>query len=289
MYLQISLLTNSENADIISQLLEANNAISITLLDNADVPLFETNLGQISLWPDTKLVALFKENVDTDAIITQLKQQNLINSDFISIENIAEKDWVNEWMSNYKPIQINEKLWICPSWQEIIDTNATNIIIDPGMAFGTGSHETTALCLNLLTEIDLTNKTMIDFGCGSGILAIAGLKFGLKKAIGLDIDEQALQTAQQNAQINAVADKIYLTKESLAEPCDLLIANILASTLKELAPIIINLVKHKGMLALSGILEEQAQSVIDAYKKDFDFQPIQVKNEWVLLVGIKKS
>ena len=172
------------------------------------------------------------------------------------------------------------------------DQNAVNVMLDPGLAFGTGTHPTTALCLEWLDGLDLTGKTVIDFGCGSGILAIAALKLGAKNAIGIDIDPQAILASRNNAEQNGVADRLqlFLSDDKPADlKADVVVANILAGPLKELYPIISQLVKEGGDLGLSGILETQAQSVCDAYAQSFDLDPVAVKEEWCRITGKLKS
>lgn len=194
-------------------------------------------------------------------------------------------------MDNFHPMQFGKRLWICPSWREVPDPNAVNVMLDPGLAFGTGTHPTTALCLQWLDSLDLEGKTVIDFGCGSGILAIAALKLGAKRAIGIDIDPQAILASTNNAEANGVADRLelFLAKDQPADlQADVVVANILAGPLKELAPNIITLVKPQGDLGLSGILASQAESVCEAYAHDFNLDPVVEKEEWCRITGVKK-
>ena len=239
------------------------------------------------------MIALFDAETDMSEIVSLLKQaHHLDENTAYKIEQIEDKDWEREWMDNFHPMQFGKRLWICPSWREVPDQNAVNVMLDPGLAFGTGTHPTTALCLEWLDGLDLTGKTVIDFGCGSGILAIAALKLGAKNAIGIDIDPQAILASRNNAEQNGVADRLqlFLSDDKPADlKADVVVANILAGPLKELYPIISQLVKEDGDLGLSGILETQAQSVCDAYAQSFDLDPVAVKEEWCRITGKLKS
>ncbi len=239
------------------------------------------------------MIALFDAETDMNEIVSLLKQAHHLDENTpYKIEQIEDKDWEREWMDNFHPMQFGKRLWICPSWREVPDQNAVNVMLDPGLAFGTGTHPTTALCLEWLDGLDLTGKTVIDFGCGSGILAIAALKLGAKNAIGIDIDPQAILASRNNAEQNGVADRLqlFLSDDKPANlKADVVVANILAGPLKELYPIISQLVKEGGDLGLSGILETQAQSVCDAYTQSFDLDPVAVKEEWCRITGKLKS
>jgi ribosomal protein L11 methyltransferase len=188
-------------------------------------------------------------------------------------------------------MKFGRRLWICPSWREVPDPKAVNIKLDPGLAFGTGTHPTTSLCLRWLDSIDLVDKTLVDFGCGSGILAIAALKLGAKKVIGIDIDPQALLASHDNATRNHVADKLhlYLPQDQPKLEADIVVANILSAPLRELSSTISNYCKDSGMLVMSGILHEQYTSVVQAYENQFDFDPVAIEGDWVRLSATKKS
>ncbi|TNF65274.1 MAG: 50S ribosomal protein L11 methyltransferase [Gammaproteobacteria bacterium] len=265
-------------------------ACSITLKDAEDNPIFEPGVDETPLWDQLQLTALFTEEFDLALILNQLPEILSISQLPVYTTKIyPDEDWERSWMEHFKPIQLGERLWICPSWHETPNPNAVNIILDPGLAFGTGSHPTTELCLRWLDKTITGNETVIDYGCGSGILAIAAIKLGSKKAIGIDIDPQAITASNDNAQRNEINQKQFnfLMADKITNDvtCDILIANILANPLIQLAPSIAKLVKPKGKIALSGILEEQAQLVIEAYQPYFSFEPIETKEEWVLLSG----
>ncbi|VEH65541.1 50S ribosomal protein L11 methyltransferase [Rodentibacter pneumotropicus] len=234
-------------------------------------------------------MALFDAETNMIEIVDLLHQMgHLDENTAYKIEQIEDKDWEREWMDNFHPMQFGKRLWICPSWREVPDENAVNVMLDPGLAFGTGTHPTTALCLEWLDGLDLKGKTVIDFGCGSGILAIAALKLGAKSAVGIDIDPQAILASRNNAEQNGVADRLQLflsDEKPTALKADVVVANILAGPLKELYPAISRLVKENGELGLSGILETQAQSVCETYAQTFTLDPVEVREEWSRITG----
>ena len=236
-------------------------------------------------------MGLFDANHDMDTVISYLQGIHPDKEAMkYKLEQLEDKDWEREWMDNFHPMKFGERLWICPSWCEIPDPDAVNVMLDPGLAFGTGTHPTTALCLTWLDGLDLQGKTVVDFGCGSGILSLAALKLGAKKVIGIDIDPQALQASLANAKRNNVDDRLelYLPQDQPTLTADIVVANILAGPLRELAPTIIEFVGDKGLLALSGVLEEQAQSLQEIYGQWCDMAPVTVQDEWVRLNGQRK-
>ncbi|MDP8051835.1 50S ribosomal protein L11 methyltransferase [Pasteurella atlantica] len=292
-WIQIRLNSTDDKAEQLSEFFEEWGAVSITYMDSQDTPIFEPLPGETRLWGNTDVVALFDAETEMKPIITALQQSSIIAPDFAyKIEQIEDKDWEREWMDNFHPMQFGERLWICPSWREVPDPNAVNVMLDPGLAFGTGTHPTTELCLRWLDSLDLEGKTVIDFGCGSGILAIAALKLGAKSVIGIDIDPQAITASKMNAEQNGVADKLalYLPEDQPQNlQADVVVANILAGPLKELAPLIINLVKPQGLLGLSGILTTQSESVCEAYQQDYELDPVAEKEEWCRITGIRRG
>jgi ribosomal protein L11 methyltransferase len=291
-WIQLRIHTHRDNADMLGDLLMDQGSVSITYEDGQDEPIFEPKLGETPLWQDTVVVALFDAGTDLAPTIEFLESMPFLGAGFNhKIEQVEDKDWVREWMDSFHPIQFGQRLWICPSWRPIPDPEAVNVILDPGLAFGTGTHPTTALCLEWLDSLDLADKEVIDFGCGSGILAIAAIKLGAKKVTGVDIDYQAIDASTANAERNDVADKLslYLPEDQPENlQADVLVANILAGPLKELAPLIAEKVKTGGQLALSGLLREQAQDVSDFYSQWFDMDPACHKEDWTRLNGIKK-
>ncbi|MBL4828951.1 MAG: 50S ribosomal protein L11 methyltransferase [Aliivibrio sp.] len=291
-WIQVKLNATSENAETISDMLmEESGALSVTFLDAKDTPIFEPLPGETRLWGETDIVALYDAEMDMDLAINIIKDSGLLQHDFsYKVEQLEDKDWEREWMDNFHPMKFGERLWICPSWKAIPDPDAVNVMLDPGLAFGTGTHATTALCLEWLSAIDLNGKTVIDFGCGSGILAIAALKLGAAKVVGIDIDPQALLASKDNAERNGVADQIELflpqdQPEGLV--ADVVVANILAAPLRELSDIIKGHVKPSGLLAMSGVLDTQAESVASFYSDHFQLDPIAEQQEWCRISGKK--
>ncbi len=252
-WIQLKINTSGKVAEQLGDVMMESGAVSVTFQDTHDNPVFEPLPGETRLWGDTDAIALYDAETDMNAVIAMLEQEPLLGTGFKhKIEQLEDKDWEREWMDNFHPMQFGKRLWICPSWREIPDPNAVNVMLDPGLAFGTGTHPTTALCLQWLDGLDLEGKTIIDFGCGSGILAIAALKLGAARAIGIDIDPQAIQASRDNAQRNGVSERLelYLPKDQPANlSADVVVANILAGPLRELAPLISDLPKAGGHLA----------------------------------------
>ncbi|QWK94794.1 50S ribosomal protein L11 methyltransferase [Plesiomonas shigelloides] len=291
-WIQLKLNTTGAQAEAIGDVLMESGSVSITFMDSHDTPVFEPLPGETRLWGDTDVMALYDAETDMAAVIAQLQQSPLLGNDFVhKIEQLEDKDWEREWMDNFHPMRFGQRLWICPSWREVPEPEAVNVMLDPGLAFGTGTHPTTALCLEWLDGLDLVGKTVIDFGCGSGILAIAALKLGAARAVGIDIDPQAITASRDNAERNGVSDRLELYQPK-DQPQDLLgdvvVANILAGPLRELAPLISVLPKSGGHLGLSGILESQAESVADAYREKFVLDPIAEREEWCRITGIAR-
>jgi ribosomal protein L11 methyltransferase len=273
-----------DEVDLLSEALEETGALSITLTDKNDDPVLEPEPGTTPLWPDVIINALYDEERIAAAAKSTLSNQ--FQHLLYSINELADQDWERAWMDEFKPTRFGQRLWICPTWIEPPEPEAVNLILDPGLAFGTGTHPTTSLCLHWLDQADLNNKTLIDYGCGSGILALAALKLGAAKVYAVDIDEQALTATQNNASNNAISSE-QLTidfPQTLQEPVDLVIANILLAPLLKLGTKFRELLKEKGTLVVSGILDEQASELIAAYKDDFNYQTTVAQEGWSLLV-----
>ena len=285
-WIQFIFSSTPDGADPLSDRLSECGANAVTFQDNADQPIYEPEIGSTPLWQATNVIALFEADSDTENIVVKLTQ--LMAPEAIPpyrIEAVEDKDWVREWMDNFHPMCFGKQLWICPSWHEPPNPNAINILLDPGLAFGTGTHPTTALCLNWLDRAQVKDKVVIDYGCGSGILAIAAALLGAKQVIGVDIDPQALEATQANAERNGVVIETFLPADCPDITADLVIANILAGPLQTLAPTLIALSKPRSDIILSGILESQASSVSDAYQITFEMEASVLKDEWVRLVG----
>ncbi|GKW04274.1 ribosomal protein L11 methyltransferase [Pectobacterium carotovorum subsp. carotovorum] len=292
-WIQLKINTSGNVAEQLGDAMIESGAVSVTFQDTHDTPVFEPLPGETRLWGDTDAIALYDAETDMNTVIAILEQEPLLGVGFKhKIEQLEDKDWEREWMDNFHPMQFGKRLWICPSWREIPDPNAVNVMLDPGLAFGTGTHPTTALCLQWLDGLDLEGKTIIDFGCGSGILAIAALKLGAARAIGIDIDPQAIQASRDNAQRNGVSERLelYLPKDQPVDlSADVVVANILAGPLRELAPLISDLPKAGGHLGLSGVLATQADGVAEAYADKFTLDPVAEREEWCRITGQRRA
>ncbi len=290
-WIQIKLRTTNQSADTIAELLEQLGALAVSYTDAEDSPILEPKPGERRLWPNTEVTGLLEQGTDPKPILAVLKQ---LLGDHIPMvaTSLEDKNWIRAWMDQFKPLKFGQHLWICPSWLSVDEKDSVVVMLDPGLAFGTGTHPTTSLCLSYLDSLDLKDKDVLDYGCGSGILAIAALKLGANSATGVDIDEQALIASKENAKRNGVEDKLQLvmgTDKKLDLPqFPITVANILAGPLAELEPIIASLTQSGGKLALSGILTEQADSVIEAYSKDFVMNKVKDLDGWALLTGTKK-
>ncbi|WP_429067168.1 50S ribosomal protein L11 methyltransferase [Aeromonas veronii] len=288
-WIQIRINATAKTADKVSNMLLGRGAQAVTFMDAKDVPVYEPMPGETPLWGETEVMGLFDAETDpapTIAFFQQIFGENVS----YKVEQLEDKDWVREWMDHFHPMQFGERLWICPSWRDVPNPDAVNVMLDPGLAFGTGTHPTTALCLQWLDGLDLTGKTVVDFGCGSGILGIAALKLGAARVIGIDIDPQAIQASRDNAARNGVADQIelYLPADQPQDvEADVVVANILAGPLRELAPLIAGHGKPGSLMALSGVLESQAPELETIYGQWFEMDPTAVKEEWCRLSGRK--
>ncbi|WP_278958993.1 50S ribosomal protein L11 methyltransferase [Aquipseudomonas alcaligenes] len=291
-WLQVRLAITPEQAETYEDALLGVGAVSVTFMDAEDQPIFEPDLGTTPLWSNTHLLALFEADTDPANLVAHLQLLTGGELPAHEIEHIEDQDWERSWMDNFQPMRFGQRLWIVPSWHAAPEPEAVNLLLDPGLAFGTGTHPTTALCLEWLDGQDLNDCTVIDFGCGSGILAIAALLLGAPQAIGTDIDPQALEASRDNAGRNGIAPArfpVYLPADMPQQPADVVVANILAGPLVSLAPQITALVKTGGRLALSGILAEQAEEVRAAYADAFDLDPTAIKDGWVRISGVKRA
>ncbi|GAA6183964.1 MULTISPECIES: 50S ribosomal protein L11 methyltransferase [Aliiglaciecola] len=290
-WIQLIIDTHAENAEQIGDMLSANGAQAVTFTDAKDTPMYEPKPGEVMLWPDTQVIGLYDAEFDMQRVVSQLEKSKILGKGFShKLDQLEDKDWEREWMDNFHPIQFGKRLWICPSWRDIPDPTAVNVMLDPGLAFGTGTHPTTSLCLQWLDALTLEGKTVVDFGCGSGILGIAALKLGAESVVGIDIDPQALLASKDNAGRNDVADKIsvFLPKDQPDLQADIVLANILAGPLRELREVITNYCKSGGLLVLSGILANQAEEIDQLYSADFDMEPIAIEGDWARVSGKKK-
>lgn len=279
-------------AELEALLLEAG-ASSVTLMDAEDQPVFQREPGATPLWKTSSLTGLFPLEQNLQSLLATLQfHPRVLNRDSLQIEPLKEQMWERTWMEDFAPKQYGKRLWICPSWQSPPDPEAINILLDPGMAFGTGSHATTALCLRWLEQADLRDKAVIDYGCGSGILAIAAARLGADKIHAVDNDPQAIAATVDNSLRNDIPlHKItaYLPKALPKLQADFLLANILAEPLHELADQFANLVKPQGKIVLSGILEEQTEPLIVRYGRWFSLDSPMTEDGWVRLSGSRRA
>ena len=296
MWLSISVKTDAIHADSLSDALMDAGAISVSVEDalagtDLETPQFGEPDGLINapvtpLWTENRVIALFEPATDLVGRVTRAALEiGITDLPTIDITEVEEQDWVRLTQSQFEPIHITDRLWIVPSWHTAPDTEAINLILDPGLAFGTGSHPTTFLCLQWLTEQVHGNETVLDYGCGSGILAIAAAKLGARQVLGVDIDDNALIAARDNAVANQVGLELRHSRMPLDDRFDLVVANILTNPLCVLAPLLAGCVASGGRLALSGVLAPQAQQVISAYAPFIDLHVGATREGWVRLEG----
>lgn len=288
---QLSVISDEQTAPLIADYFSDLGAVSVTYMDAEDEPVYEPGIGETKIWSNTQVIALYELDYDPIAIQAQVTQQFQGHTlQQWQHEEIADQAWERAWMEYYHPMKFADRLWVCPTGQEQYEPDTVCLTLDPGLAFGTGTHPTTALCLEWLASHDLIGKTVIDYGCGSGILAVAAVLLGADFAHAVDIDPQALTATDSNAEKNQVQSKIrcYLPEQFPRLPAEVVVANILAKPLIEMAEPITNLVQPGGMLILSGILHEQADSVIAAYERYIAFDPVVQQEDWIRLSGIRR-
>lgn len=290
-FLQLTLDVGGNDPSVYEDILFDAGALSVTLEDAADTPILEPAPGATPLWPQVRLKALFAGTANPLAILTNFNQQGVRTLPEYRFETVADRAWEREWLKDFKPMRFGSHLWVCPGGQRPDDDAATIIELDPGLAFGTGTHPTTALCLQWLARGTTAQREVLDYGCGSGILAIAALKLGATHATAYDIDEQAAIATRENARRNAVSDRLRVLppQEPPEVAADIVLANILAEPLCTLAPTLTALVRPGGQLVLSGLLRSQQEQVQAAYRQDFDFEPAALREDWVRLVGTRKK
>lgn len=288
---QISVITDESTAPALADYFSELGAVSVTYTDAEDEPVYEPAIDQTVIWTNTQVTALFELDADPDVVQTLVFNQFIgqpLNNWFAEV--LQDQVWERAWMDYFKPMKFANRLWICPTGQEQSEPGMVCMTLDPGLAFGTGTHPTTAMCLEWLAAHDLNDKVVIDYGCGSGILAVAALLLGARHVHAIDIDPQALTASQYNAEKNQVSDRIsyYLPEQFQSFEADIVVANILANPLIELSGLITDLVADSGDLILSGILNEQADSVLSAYKKaGVPMEKACQQEDWCRLDGKK--
>lgn len=296
-FLELSLVVRTEQQPGTEEALTDLGAQAITLRDaNAQTPdeqaIFEPGVGELPLWPTITLNALFDASTDRRGLTAALGDLlPWLEPDQVTFADVADADWERAWMDQYKPMPFGQRLWIYP-WNIEPPEDETSVIVrlDPGLAFGSGTHPTTALCLEWLDSLSLAGKTVTDFGCGSGILAIAALKLGARSAVGVDNDPQALIASADNAARNGVAQRLtlFLPQDNTAEPADVFVANILAGPLSELAPTFAAAAKSGAPFAISGILAGQQDELLQRYAEWFDDLRADTREDWVRISGKRR-
>ena len=293
-WLQIHITVEQSQVDFTETLLESLGAVSVTLDDAENQDLLEPLPGETPLWNKVIVTGIYAqeddEKIDVAALETFIRTQ--LPTEPMRSEFMEDQEWERTWMDAYEPIQIGKKYWIVPEWMQPPEADAVNIKLDPGLAFGTGNHASTFLCLQWLGQTDVKDKIVIDYGCGSGILGVAALLLGAKKVYATDIDPQAVLATQQNAELNGVLENLYvgLPEEFNAElkdqKADVFVANILAGPLMALAAEFATLIKSEGEFALAGVIEEQVDDVSRVYSENFDILAVEKRDEnWCRISG----
>ena len=293
-WLQIHITVEQAQVDFTETLLESLGAVSVTLDDAENQDLLEPLPGETPLWNKVIVTGIYAqeegEEIDVDAIVTFIRTQ--MPEAPLTHEFMEDQEWERTWMDAYEPIQVADNFWIVPEWMQAPEPNAVNLKLDPGLAFGTGNHASTFLCLQWLGKTDLKDKIVIDYGCGSGILGVAALLLGAKKVYATDIDPQAVLATEQNAELNNVRENLFVglpdefNETFKDQQADILVANILAGPLMMLAPQFATLTKSEGEFALAGVIEEQVSDVSSVYSEFFDILEIEKRDEnWCRISG----
>jgi ribosomal protein L11 methyltransferase len=281
-WIEVKFQTVAKIAEYLEAVLESQGALAITLQDAADQPIYEPEIGSTPIWDEVVVTGLFDESSDMQKITALILNEfpNII----YKVNNLEDQEWQRTWMQDFLPMQFGERLWIIPSYQTQ-EYSSFHVILDPGLAFGTGKHPTTALCLRWLDKNIQGGETVIDYGCGSGILAIAALKVGAQKVYAVDHDPQAIHATLENADRNSIPQEsivtLYPKELTQAHQADVLIANILANPLIELVTTFAAHLKNGGHLVLSGILKEQLDLILEAYQPHFTLEKIEQQEDWL--------
>ena len=294
-WIQATFVIDANDVDALSGMLEGFLAQAITAENAGEDEFYEVAFPGTPDWEKVNLTALFNDTVDLSPIVDFVQNQFTTSSQTeipVTIEKLIDQDWERVWLSSFKPIQVGTNLWVCPSWCEPMDANARNIVLDPGLAFGTGTHATTNMCLHWLADQTLDGQRVLDYGSGSGILAIAAIMSGADHADAVDIDPQAVTACTENAMRNNVDAQLgsYLPAHLTQKPAqryDLVIANILADVIIELSDTLLHHIKPQGTLLLTGILSTQAEKVKACFGDEFAFKQ-QDNDQWCLLTARRK-
>lgn len=286
-YLSLSFDLGARDAEAVEALCCDCGALSVTLSDCRDDAVLEPAPGEVRLWPATRVQALFAAADASPALVHRIAVGLAIDAGDVDVQAIADRIWEREWLRDFHAMRFGRRLWICPQHEQVTADDAVVVRLDPGLAFGTGTHASTALCLTWLDGHLPPGARVIDYGCGSGILGIAAARLGAARVQSIDIDPQALTACRDNAVRNAVGDVVQILghPEQLQGEADVVLANILAGTLIELAPSLAALVRAGGSIVLAGILHDQAAAVTAAYAPWFDIAPAGRRDDWVMLAG----
>ncbi len=288
-YQLLRLAVSEPAAQTAEDLLLFHGALSCSLTDAADTPLLEPEPGQTPLWPELVITGMFETTVDLQPLSARLGSTLGQQLHSIEVSSLQDQQWERVWMRDFAPTRINEQLWVVPSFAEPPDPSALNLIIDPGLAFGSGTHATTMLCLQWLAGQNLHDKSVLDYGCGSGILAIAAAMLGAREVAALDIDPQACIATLDNAQRNGVAERVSVIEGEAdsGSDYDVIVANILLTPLLERAERFAGMMQQGGLLALSGVLGEQATQLRTVYDARFSQSEIVLRDDWLLYSAIR--
>lgn len=288
-WLQVKVETDSEHAPSLEETLTEAGAIAVTYEDTGAAPILEPEPGAMPLWSALRLIALFPDDTEPADVTAALSASGAPTGE-PAFEQLPDRDWERAWLDDWQPLRFGRHLWVAPVEAAVPDPDAVVVRLDPGLAFGTGTHATTALCLEWLERLALADGEVLDYGCGSGILSIAALLLGAGSATAVDIDPQALEATRANARVNGVADRLRAVEPARVPNIafDVVVANILAGPLVELAPTLAALQKKGGHLALAGLLEDQAGNVRDAYCRWYRLADGASRGGWVRLDGIRR-
>jgi ribosomal protein L11 methyltransferase len=294
MFLEVSLDLGRLAADDAEAACLSCGSIAVTFVDADDrdmSPVLEPAPGEFRLWPAVRLVALFPPEADRAAVVRALSRSLGVEPAQLRAREVADRAWEREWLRDFHAMRFGRRLWVCPRHERVDEPDAAVVIMDPGLAFGTGTHATTALCLEWLDAHPPRDDAVVDFGCGSGVLALAALRLGARSASCFDIDPQALTATRDNASVNGLSERLRLCDSAgaIARGADLLLANILSGPLVELAPLFADILRPAGALVLSGLMEQDVPAVERAYDTWFDMRTFGVRESWVCLWGRRKG
>lgn len=286
-WLELIVEIDAQHCEQAETLLLTCGAQALTLHDAGDTPVLEPLPGETPVWPHVRITALFSEHVDQTAIESTLR--DALPAAFRQWHTLEDQQWERVWLARFKPRRFGARLWVIPTGYEPAGGDAVSLLLDPGLAFGTGDHATTDLCLQWLDAAPIQGKRVLDYGHGSGILAIAARKLGASEVLGVDIDPQAVIAANENATRNSVSDGIRFVSQDVDEQFDALVANILANPLIDLAPRLCAYVTAGGPVALSGLLSSQVEQVQKAYTPWIDWQETRHLDDWALISGVRND